>query len=392
MDVEPVHLDGTTLEGGGQLLRVALALSSIFRTPIRVSRIRGKRGPKSAPGKDGGLKPAHLAAAQWLAHATDAATVGMELRSTELTFRPASQTSQNMSLVEGIDEPAQVWKQIFEGAVLARRETHIHMSSPGSIALILQAILPCLLLSSSSVPLWVTITGGTNVSNSPSIDYVTEVFFPLLESKLAISHVETSLNRRGWSTGRREIGSVTFKFPPLHHSSGLPPFQLLNRGKVSGVRVTLLGHGASLRQTVKSKLTQMLEYSFPAAEIHFVVEEDTGDIKKFYVLLVAQTEQGFRLGSDCLHVWKDSKKTGRTVNKPTSPGKDQVHALVVKMMEDFMTQINRGGCVDEWMQDQLGSVSPTLLEAKFLTTECHIGFCPRNRPLIEEETPKPCPP
>ena len=368
-----MHLDGTTLEGGGQLLRIAVALSSIFRTPIRVSRIRGKRGPKSAPGKDGGLKPAHLAAVQWLARATAAATVGMELQSTELIFRPAS---QSLPLGENMDESVRVWKQIFEAGVLARRETDIRMSSPGSIALILQAILPCLLLSSSSVPLWVTIAGGTNVTNSPSIDYVTEVFFPLLQSKLGINRVETSVNRRGWSTGRCEIGSVTFKFSPSQHGSGLPAFQIVNRGVVNSVRVTLLGHGASLRQTVKSKLTSMLQDSLPSAEVQFVVEEDTSDNKKFYVLLVAETEQGFRLGSDCLHVWKNLNKTGRAANKSTSPEVDQVHALLAKVMENFMTQIDSGGCVDEWMQDQLGSVSPTLSRPNFLPFDAASDFLP----------------
>lgn len=60
MPTPPVHLEGTTLEGGGQLLRLALSLSSLTHIPIHVTRIRGNRS------KDGGLKPAHLAGVQWL--------------------------------------------------------------------------------------------------------------------------------------------------------------------------------------------------------------------------------------------------------------------------------------------------------------------------------------
>lgn len=79
MSTSTVCLDGTTLEGGGQLLRLALSLSSLTHIPIRVTDIRGKRGPLSAPTQGGGLKGSHLSAVRWLACTTDALMSGAEV-------------------------------------------------------------------------------------------------------------------------------------------------------------------------------------------------------------------------------------------------------------------------------------------------------------------------
>ena len=351
-----VHLDGTTLEGGGQLLRLALSVSSLTHIPVHVTNIRGKRGPKSAPGKGGGLKPAHLAGVQWLAGATQAETLGMKAKSKVLVFRPSS-TAITAATEErqGEDPDRQtnnegscVWKDIELDGVLIRRESRISMASPGAITLILQAILPYLLLTSSvsvndprtGVPLRVTIEGGTNVSNSPSIEYIDQVLLPLLTSKLGTPPIFMTLHQRGWSTGRIEIGSVTFDISPLKPRSTIPAFKFQERGQLMKVHVSIIAPGAVARSSIREQVTvQLLAYD-PAIEIVFPVDEESGGDKRLYLLLVAETSNGYRLGRD----W--SQSFGSTVRQ-------KGEKLVSKVVEDLKLELEKGGCVDEYMQDQL---------------------------------------
>lgn len=358
----PTHLDGTTLEGGGQLLRVALSLSSLTGLPIHITNIRGKRGPKSTPEKGGGMKPAHLAGAEWLARATGAKTIGLEVKSRELVFRPAGEGmagGDGGSRPEGKD-PGRgsgegVWKGIYdEAGKLVRRDSYISMSTPGSIFLVLQAILPYILFSGllatpgmpdlenthHTVPIQITIQGGTNVSNSPSFEYIDQVLLPMLNLKAGLPHLSMKLNSRGWSQGRVDVGSVTFHVNPLQHGSYLSPFSFTDRGELAKIHVSVLAPSTKIRMNIREKVIEQLLHRYPDVEIVFPLDEDSKHPKRLYLLLVAEMSSGIRLGRD----WLFDRKS--ELLKVTNQ-------LVLRVVEELVKELAHGGCVDEYLQDQL---------------------------------------
>ncbi len=76
-----IVIDGACGEGGGQILRTALALSLVTQTPCRIERIRAKRQKL-------GLMRQHLTAVQAAAQIGAAEVDGMKIGSPQLTFKP----------------------------------------------------------------------------------------------------------------------------------------------------------------------------------------------------------------------------------------------------------------------------------------------------------------
>lgn len=317
----PLHLEGTTLEGGGQLLRIALGLSSLTKTPIRITNIRGKRSG------GGGLKAQHLTAVLWLGKASNAKVKGVGLKSKEITFIPSTK----------------------EVRYVSEDELDIRQSTPGSVNLVFQAILPYLLFASSEkshgTPIRVRITGGTNVSNSPSFDYIQQVLIPMLE-KIGIPRIEARIDSRGWSTGTVRLGTATYTVTPL--KTRLPAFQLIDRGSVKKVKATVIAPKGTERM-IRDELDVMFERN----EHHFfgadeerdfeVTFEDSRHEKRYYLLLVATTSTGMVFGRDWLY--DQGVRAGKT---------DTVASTLVKRVaSDLISELKHGGCVDEFLRDQL---------------------------------------
>ena len=76
-----VTIDGSEGEGGGQILRTALALSLVLGTPFRLANLRAKR-------RRPGLRQQHLACVLAAAEISGAEVEGACLDSTALVFRP----------------------------------------------------------------------------------------------------------------------------------------------------------------------------------------------------------------------------------------------------------------------------------------------------------------
>jgi RNA 3'-terminal phosphate cyclase (ATP) len=76
------QLDGSTGEGGGQLLRMAVCLAAITNKDHVIRKIRWNRGGGT------GLKRQHLSAVNWLAAVSGADVEGNAVKSPRLDFLP----------------------------------------------------------------------------------------------------------------------------------------------------------------------------------------------------------------------------------------------------------------------------------------------------------------
>ena len=144
-----LSIDGSYGEGGGQIVRTAVALSALTNTPITITNIRANR---PVPG----LRPQHFTAVSCMQSMCQAKTEGLSVSSSTLTFTPGTIIPGSYSFDVG---------------------------TAGSITLVFQTCLLSALRATS--PITIELKGGTDVRWAPSWDYFVYVFLPLIH-KLGI--------------------------------------------------------------------------------------------------------------------------------------------------------------------------------------------------------------
>ena len=207
--VAVIEIDASYGEGGGQLVRMAVALSALTGSALRLTNARAGR-PKP------GLAPQHLAALRAVAALCDARCEGLELRSTSFTFEPRSRPKGG--------------------------ELRVEVGTAGSVTLVLQALLPILL--GARGPARVVVAGGTDVRMAPPWDYFREVLLRLL-ARMGLP-VRASVARRGYYP--RGGGEVAVEVQPG------TPSALLMRERAGPRRVLGRAHVANLPLSIAERM------------------------------------------------------------------------------------------------------------------------------------------
>ena len=224
-------IDGSSGEGGGQILRTALALSTITGKAFRIEKIRaGREKP--------GLLRQHLTAVLAAAEISGAAVDGAMLRSAALTFKPGPVRAGEFAFAVG---------------------------TAGSTTLVLQTVLPALLMAGA--PSKLILEGGTHNPSAPPFDFLVKTFLPLINRMGAA--VTARLERPGFypaGGGRFEVA--------INPASRLSPVELMERGAIRGMRARAVV--ANLPRSIGEREVALARRALSLSENHAEVEEVRG--------------------------------------------------------------------------------------------------------------------
>jgi RNA 3'-terminal phosphate cyclase (ATP) len=221
-----IRIDGSTGEGGGQMLRSALSLSLVTGKAFRIENIRAKR-------EKAGLLRQHLTAVLAASEISGAEVDGATLGSKTLTFTPGPVRPGNY---------------------------HFAIGTAGSGTLVFQTILPALMTASGRSE--ITIEGGTHNMQAPPLDFLQKAFLPVI-NRLG-PKVEISLEKYGFypAGGGRFIATIE----PCERLSSI---QLLERGEIErrGVVAIVANLPRSIAQRETDAIVKLLNWDEQVTQV-----------------------------------------------------------------------------------------------------------------------------
>ncbi len=290
-----IEIDGSYGEGGGSIVRLAVAFSAITRKAIKIKNIRSKRC-------QAGLREQHLQAINAVCKFCGGRLKNAFVGSTAIEFFPNNN---------------------FSNKIDAR------IGTSGSIGLFLQCVLlPCFF---SGKDVEIDISGGGTLGLwSPNIYYTKNIFLPMI-SKMGFEAELEILKHGFYPKGGAKVKVL------VKYTKKKKPICINDRGKfkkIEGISVSSLSlKNANVAERMSEAARKILERNFSKIEIkeeyHDTLSPGCG------IILWAEFENTI-IGWDALG---ERGKPSEQVGKEAAEG--------------LLEQLNSECTVDEYLTDQL---------------------------------------
>jgi RNA 3'-terminal phosphate cyclase (ATP) len=285
-------IDGSYGEGGGQIVRSALALSAVLGRPVEIVKIRAGR-------KTPGLQPQHLASVRALAQITGAEVRGAELGASMLHFVPGP---------------------------ISGGSHRIDIGTAGAVSLVFQMLLAP--LAFAQTPSCVTLTGGTHVPWSPPAPYLSEVFLPIAAQAGLVATWQ--VQRAGFYP--RGGGEVRVALHPL---KVLAPLDLSDRGKM--VRIRAVSAVAGLPRRIAERQADRVRRRL--GDAGYEVETEIAELEA-------------NCPGDSLFVWAEFERSRAGFGTLGARGKPAEH-VADEAADALLAFLTSGAGTDPHLADQI---------------------------------------
>ncbi|MAG39185.1 RNA 3'-phosphate cyclase [Candidatus Woesearchaeota archaeon] len=296
-----IKLDGSHGEGGGAILRQALALSTLTGKPFEIKNIRkGRPTP--------GLKAQHLHSINALKELSGCTITDYEVGTERLTFTPG---------------------------IIKNKSISIDVGTAGSITLLLQSLmLPCML---SGKRITIKLVGGTDVKWSQPIDYFANVLVPIFRT---YANIQVLTVKRGYYP--KGAGEVIVKIKS-HKFHSLERIDFTKKKKL--LRIRGVSHSSSNLKDVADRQARTAKVLLSNLGVEINIARQYSN--------TSSTGSGITL-------WALYNKNDSEFSQPVILGGDSLgekgkkaEDVGMEATENLKKEMNSDACVDKYLADQI---------------------------------------